>query len=181
MNINPIDKVDDLLLRLEKYSPKVRMKNDNGYEWMKEKDACIELLNSDPEAPIKDMIIHCEADVEFTLYFDGHIHFYADEDDYERMCKLALDILNSEYCSELIFCGEDKKWLCFSFKRREEVEHPIWERIGNMSEEEIDSMDLYKYIKNIFKKLKTYGGEVQYIFWDSTYNKTIKVDKKIDL
>ena len=181
MKINPTDKVQDLIVRFRKYEPAVRKKRDNGYEWMKEADACVEILNRDPDARIKSLIIHCEDEVEFTLYFDGHTHFCADEDDYERMCKLALDILNNEYCSELVFGGEEKKWLCFSFKRREDVEHTLWERIGNMSEEEIDSMDLYKYVKDVFKKLKTYGGEVQYVFWNATYNRTIKIDKKIDV
>ena len=172
MEINPIDKAHDLMEKLKNYDPSIRTKSDKGYEWLEEEtDICIEVLNPDPNASVKDMIIHCEDDGEFTLYFGVHSHFYPYEHEYESMCELALGILNNEYCAENVFCGEEKKWMLGGFDTREELESPIWEDLDRLLEDKD-----YKYIA---EKIKANGGEVHYFFWDSTYNKIIKIDKEI--
>ena len=178
MYFNPTDKVNDLLKRFEKYSPVARRKGDEGYDCLNaDNDACIEIKNPDPNASVGNMIIHCEDECEFTLYFFGHSHFSPHEEDYERMCRMAFDILNSEIGAKTVFEGEERRWRCFSFLRREDAELSMWEYACELSDAEIDSLYIYDFEKDIMKRIKKVGGEVKYCFWDSSLCKTVKIEK----
>ena len=46
IEINPIDKIDEMTSIFKDYSPKVFSKNDEGYDWIEEDDSkCIVLFN----------------------------------------------------------------------------------------------------------------------------------------
>lgn len=181
MEFNPIYTVNDFVQRFKAYSPKLWKKCDDNYDWLAdEADVCIEIINPDPDASIKNIIIHCENEGEFTLYYCGHTHFSPYEEDFERLCRMTSDILNSEIGSETVYGGEDGRWLCFSFTRREEIEDSIWECAEVLTDEEIDSMLRYQFEKDVLKKLRAFGGRVEYRFWNSAYNKTVNIDNAND-
>lgn len=178
MYFNPTDKVNDLLKRFEKYSPVARRRGDEGYDWLSDDaDVCVEIKNPDPKAYVSNMIIHCEDDCEFTLYYCGHAHYSPNKEEYEMMCRMAFDILSSEIGAVTVFEGEERSWQCFSFERREDIERSIWEYACELTDEEIDSLHIYDFEKDIMKRMKTVGGEVEYRLWDSSLCKTIKIEK----
>lgn len=178
MYFNPTDKVNDLLKRFEKYSPVARRRGDEGYDWLSDDaDVCVEIKNPDPNAYVGNMIIHCEDDCEFTLYYCGHSHFSPYEENYEMMCRMASDILNSKICAKTVFEGEERKWQCFSFESREDIELSMWEYACVLTDAEIDSLYIYDFEKDIMKRMKTVGGEVEYCFWDSSLSKRVKIEK----
>jgi hypothetical protein len=42
---NPIDKVNDLLDVCKEFNPIIRKRTNEGYDWLKDTDVCIEILN----------------------------------------------------------------------------------------------------------------------------------------
>ena len=97
MEINPIDKATALLATLKEYSPTIKIKSDKGYEWLEEEtDVCIEVLNPASNNPDDGLTIICEDDGEFTLCFGTHVHYSPCDEEYNQMCQMAFDRLNSE-------------------------------------------------------------------------------------
>ena len=168
MNINPIEKVADLLATLKEYKPRIRRKADKGYEWLEEEtDVCIEVLNPDSDKPDDGLTIICEDDGEFTLCFGTHVHYSPCEDEYNTMCQMVIDILNNQVCSADLLSGEDKSWLGSCFKRCDEIECSV--------------RDVFAYLwqqEYLAEKIQSSGYEVHYCFWDQSLNKNIKVQKE---
>ena len=164
MNINPIEKVADLLATLKEYKPRIRRKADKGYEWLEEEtDVCIEVLNPDSDKPDDGLTIICEDDGEFTLCFGTHVHYTPCEDEYNKMCQMALDILNNEVCSADLLSGEDKSWLGSCFKRCDEIERSVRGVFAYLWQQEYFA-----------EKIQSSGYEVHYCFWDRSLNKIIR-------
>ena len=168
MEINPIDKATELLITLKEYSPTIRRRSDKGYEWLEEEtDVCIEILNLDSDNPDDGLTIICEDDGEFTLCFGTHVHYSPCEDEYNKLCQMALDILNNEVCSADLLSGEDKSWLGSCFKRCDEIECSV--------------RDVFAYLwqqEYLAEKIQSSGYEVHYCFWNQSLNKNIKVQKE---
>ena len=165
MDFNPIEKATDLLTTLKEYSPTIRRKSDKGYEWLEEEtDVCIEVLNLDSDNPDDGLAIICEDDGEFTLCFGTHVHYSPCEDEYIKMCQMALDILNNEVCSADLLSGEDKSWLGSCFMRCNEIDRPVREVFAYLWQD-----------VSFVEKIQTNGYEAHYCFWDKSLNKNVKM------
>lgn len=165
MEINPIDKAQDLLAEFERFAPLLRRKSDNGYDWLEEDtDVCVEIPN-----PVREnsITIECQDDGEFTLLFAAyHSHFFSDEDGYARLCETVSDILNSKKCSAVLYGGEEKKWLGSTLISCEEVNNSVKDIFRSVLEH-----------REFSDCLKAGGGEVCYVFWNSEQNRTVKIEK----
>ena len=75
MEFNPIDKVNDLLDVCKEFNPIIRKRTNEGYDWLKDTDVCIEILNPGSNEREEGMTIICEDGGEFTLCFHSHTHF----------------------------------------------------------------------------------------------------------
>ena len=165
MDFNPIDKASDLISALKEYAPSIRRKSDKGYEWLEEEtDVCIEVLNPDSDKPDDGLTIICEDDGEFTLCFGTHVHYSPCEDEYIKMCQMALDILNNEVCSADLLSGEDKSWLGSCFMRCNEIDRPVREVFAYLWQD-----------VSFVEKIQTNGYEAHYCFWDKSLNKNVKM------
>lgn len=166
MEINPLDKIDDLKKRLAGY--KVEMKNheDEGFDWLEDYQDYMVVSNPFSDNSIE--ILFQEKD-EFTLFFGGgHCHFFPYEYDYEEMCKLMDGILDNRVCTAVLMNGMDK-WLGSTFIEKEEVQNPYT-----------------KTFEFVFKhtefedKVKKNGGSVHYTFWNPKDDVHIIIDKEED-
>lgn len=155
MEFNPIDKANELIDKLIKFSPTIRKNTDEGYDWLEEDtDVCIEILSPNSDKPDDGLTIICEDDGEFTLCFGAHVHYSACDCEYDQMCQMTLDILTNKMCSANILFGDDKKWIGGGFLRCDEIDLPI---------------------KNVFPFISQEDYEVHYSFWDKSLNKIILV------
>ena len=157
----PIDKLSELTEMLGAYNPIIHQKNEEGYDWLDENSFCIEVPNPNGG---ESLII--EADCwEFTVFYSYyHTHFCAEEGMYGAMCITISDILNSKLGTAAIFCGSENKWMSSTMIERENTSLPI-EEIFQHTFNHSKSAD----------KLRINGGEARFIFWDSSFNKTIKI------
>lgn len=166
MDINPIDKVDELLEMLQQFNPTVKRITDRGYEWMEEEtDICIEILNPNSDNPDDGLLIICEDNGEFTLGFgDMHEHYNACSNEYKEMCKTTLDILNNKLCSVVFLLGDEKTWIASSYITVDEISNPLSAVFGCSWQKE--------YFAD---KIKSGDCEAHCHFWDSSLNEIIKV------
>lgn len=165
MNFNPTDKIPDILERFKEYDPKIRRKNDDGYDWLDENEVCVEIPNSSQSGSIE--VKCCDDDREFILFFaSNHAHYYDEEYWYDGLITLISDILNNKCCSAGLICGENKEWLGSSFETAQSIHRSIW--------------DVFYFVlkyDQFSNKLKSEGGEAKYVFWNSQYNHTVKIEK----
>ncbi len=110
MEINPIDKKDELLhfLKMLGVSASVHKKSDTDYEYLQENDLCITVQNpySDHEY---DLYIDMEDDGEFTVSFHAyHQHFYPCDTAYTQMLNDIQDVVTEK--AYVWVCYEDDDW-----------------------------------------------------------------------
>ena len=117
MKINPIDKVDDLIQQVKEYNPVVHTNSDKEYDWLEEGNICVEIPNPSSDNPLE---IEFQNGGEFIVFFSGgHSHYWCDDEYYNLLCELVVDILNNIKCSASLFYGDENKWMGSSFVDRE--------------------------------------------------------------
>lgn len=168
MELNPIDKVHDLIERFKEYHLSIRRKWDNGYEWLEEEnDICVVITNPSSENSIE---IECQDDGEFTVYFAAnHSHYVGDDAGYEYLCGLIMDILDNKKCSAALFYGKESKWIGSSMIDSEELKRSVW-----------DVFDYVLKYEEFAACLKGHGGSAQYVFWNSDLNQTIEIGRETE-
>ena len=171
MEFNPIDKAEELLYLLREYNPIIKRKSDEEYEWLEEEtDLCIVLINPDRNSQLSTLEILCEDDGEFTLSCGAHAHYYPYDEEYKRMCEIVLNILENRCCSGDLLYGEEKEWIMGGFFDREGLEHSV--------------QDIFHYAfyesEYLSKKLQSGFWEARYVFWNSKYDKIVKVKGEKD-
>ena len=161
MEFKPIEKMSELMEMFKEYNPIIHQNFDDGYDWLDENSCCIEIPN--PNAG-DNITIECGGCGEFTVCFSYyHSHYFADEYGYSYMCERLADLLNNKICVAAMFCGSENKWLGSTMSKKEKISLPY---------EEIFSF-IFEH-KEFAEKLRTNGGEAQFVFWNSSLNKTIK-------
>ena len=162
MNFNPIDKIPVLMETFKSYNPILRSRYDGGYDWLENDAFCVEIPNPSNSDSI---IIECGNTTEFTLCFSYyHSHFFADDNEYNDMCKEISKILNNKSCSATIFCGKDNKWLGSTLIEKEKISLPIKEIFSFIFERNEQA-----------EKLRINGGQARFYFWDKNLSKIIKL------
>ena len=163
MKFNPIDKVEDLLNVCKEFSPTVhptvRGNTDEGYDWLRNTDICIEILNPGSLDRDEGMTITCEDDGEFTLCFKSHTHFFPCDDMYDEMCQMIRDIFTNKKCAAVL-SYDGRGIRCTRFLNAEQILLPIGE---------------------IFEPVWLDRCEVQYFFWDSSRNHVVKEENTIKI
>lgn len=161
IEINPIDKIDEIMSIFKDFSPKLFSKNDEGYDWIKEDDSkCIVFLNpfceDNLEINVGDM-------GEFTLYFGwSHTHYLSYQLDYEELISMVKNILNNKACAGVLFDTQEK-WFGSGIFQKEEINKEVTEIFNFVFKE-----------KEFRNKLLKSGYVVKYMFWNPTENKLIK-------
>ena len=156
----PIDKLPELTEMLWAYNPIIHQKTEEGYDWLDENSFCIEVPSPNVNESLKIIGADCG---EFTVcYAYFHSHHSADEYEYSRMCEQISDILNSKLCTATIFC--ENKWMSSTMIEKEKTSLPIEEIFPHT----------FNHSKSA-DRLRINGGEARFIFWDGSFNKTIKI------
>ena len=161
IEINPIDKIDEMMSMFKDFSPKLFSKNDEGYDWIEEDDSkCIVFLNpfceDNLEINVGDM-------GEFTLYFgSSHAHYSPYQLDYEELISTIKSILNNEVCAGVLFDTQEN-WFGGGIFQKEEVTKDVTEVFNFVFKE-----------KEFRNKLLKSGYVVKYTFWNPTENKLLK-------
>ena len=166
MEINPIDKVQDFIDKLQGYSFEIKKQSDEGYDWLEEpEDMCVVIANPTSENSLE---IQFENEGEFTLFFGHtHSHYFNDDYEYNTLCDNVVDILNNRLGSGSLFYGtEDKNWLGSTFVTLQQVNQPIQQ-----------AFDFTLKHEEFSNKLRDFGGEARFVFWTDSLSKTIKIDK----
>jgi hypothetical protein len=160
IEINPLDKIDEILEIFKQHNPKVFSCNDEGYDWLEcDSSRCIFIKNPYCE---NDIELSIGDDDEFVLNFSsGHAHYLNYEYDYERLIENISDILKNTLCSGTITDSEGK-WYGSGFFEKEKIND--------------DPQNVFKFvfdIKEFRGHLTKMGYKVEYTFWNPTDNKTI--------
>ena len=161
IEINPIDKIDEMMSIFKDYSPKVFSKNDKGYDWIEEDDSkCIVLFNpfydNNLEILVEDM-------GEFTLYYDSsHEHYPPYQLYYEDLISTVKSILENKVCVGTLLDTQEN-WFGSGTFKKEEITKNVTE-IFNC---------VFK-IKEFSDKLLKSGYIVKYTFWNPVENKELK-------
>lgn len=160
--IDPVEKPDELcaLFADQKLEIHKAPDSDPEYHYLREGCVCITVLN-----PYADSKMFIALDAEFTLTYDAyHRHFSAETWEYEEPVKEVQSFLKNERCSAAIYCGAEKEWLGSKRIQKDETDKSFQE--------------IFPYIlkeKEFRSKLNAYGGEVQYVFWDPSDNRTVPI------
>lgn len=164
MEINPLDRIDDLKKRLAGYKVEIKNHEDEGFDWLEDYQDCMIVSNPFSDNAIE--ILFQEKD-EFTFFFGGdHCHFFPYEYDYEEMCKLMDEILDNRVCAAVLMNGMDK-WLGSTFIEKEEVLNPYTKTFEFV----------LKYTE-FEDKVKKNGGSVHYTFWNPKDDVHIIIEKQ---
>lgn len=164
MEINPLDKIDDLKRRLAGYKIEVKNYEDKGFEWLEDYQDCLVVSN-----PFSDKTIEIlfEEKGEFTFFFGGdHCHFFPYEYDYEEMCKLIDGILDNRICAAVLLNSMDK-WLSSTFIEKEKVLNPYTKTFEYIFEN-----------TEFEEKVRRNGGSVRYTFWNPKDDVQIIIEKE---
>ena len=161
MEINPFDKIDEIMEAFKDFSPKIFTKTDDGYDWLEEDDSkCIVFANSyggqSLEIDVGDM-------GEFTLCYDWHAHYANYQYDYDLMIERIRDIFENRICCGNITDSEGK-WFGSGYFDKAEIQNTIIENFTYTFGEKEFSDHLIKS-----------GYTVTYTFWNPIDNKTITV------
>ncbi len=160
VEINPIDKKQEICMLLEKLNCQYEMYTSNSskeYKYLNENDLCIKIPNPYSEYPI---YIDLENNGEFTLsYYKWHTHYFGVDWDYDGLCEDLTDILQNNKC--VIIINSNKRWLS-----------------SRLSATKIDKNYDYKYdIKKLPKEfqdeLEEFKGKVELFYWDVKDNVSI--------
>lgn len=162
VEINPIDKKQEICSLLQKLNYQYEIYTSNSckeYEYLKERDICITIPNSNCEYPI---YIDLEDNGEFTLsYYKWHEHYLGEEWDYEKLCKDLEGILKNNQC--VITINSNRRWLCSKLSKT---------KINRDYDYKNDIKNLPKEFQNEIKQLK---GNVKLFYWDIKDNMTIDI------
>ena len=163
MEINPIEKKQEILESLKEQNVKVKTCKDKGYDFLDENSVCIVVGNSNPD---RELELELENEGSFTLYFaGGHCHYCGEEEEFRELRKDTRSILANSVCSAAIYYGADEKCLGVGFFDKAVVESP-YKKTFNF---------VLKH-KEFLEKIKKQGGIVRYMFWDSRYDSSIKIE-----
>lgn len=166
MDINPIDKIEDVKNKLSDYNTEIKTSSDQDYDWLEDYSVCLVVKNPLSD---KDLDILFEEKGEFCIFFAGnHCHYFADEDEYAQMCEDIKSILQNDTCSATIQYNPEK-WLGSTFISREMT-----------GKEYNDNFDFVLKHKEFKEKIETYGGIVRYSFWDNNLDIMINIAKKVE-
>ncbi len=158
--INPIEKLNEILDELKSYSTSVLTSEDESYGWLGEDSKCI--VVSDPSG-VSSMEIVLSDGGEFTLYFaDAHAHYLAYQYDFERMLQDIKDILDNGLCSGNLTDSEGKWYGSGIFKM---------DKISENTESVFQHVFETKEFSDHLMKM---GYTAEYKFWDPANNKIIK-------
>ena len=159
-DINPIEKLNEILNELEFYSTSVLTSVDEGYDWLEEDSKCIVILSSNGG---DNMEIVLSDGGEFTLYFaDAHAHYLAYQYDFESMLQDIKDILDNRLCSGNLTDSEGKWYGSGIFKM---------DKISENTESVFQHVFETKEFSDHLMKM---GYTAEYKFWDPANNKIIK-------
>lgn len=167
MEINPIDKVDDLIDRLIEYQPIIHSKADSGYDWLEEEDVCVKIMNPSSDNHLEILF---QNNGESTIFYaDNHEHYFGYDVEYKLMCELITDILCNKKCSASLFCGKENKLLGSSYVDKNEINQSVREMF-----------DFVLKYKEFADRLASNGGAVRFTFWDSELNYTIEINNEME-
>lgn len=163
-----LDRIEELCELLQGYTYEIHKKDDGEYHYLKDNNICITVLNSDEN---KDRL-YLDLDEEFTLTFGTfHNHYECSQYGYEELVVDLIGILQSKIGVASIYhhYGGKLNWLGSCMISVEDVERLTVKQIFQ---------DIY-HIKDFRNDLAQYGGEACYEFWNPSYDKTVKIDRKI--
>ncbi len=156
IEINPIDKCDELSERFKEYNPQMFLNTDDGYDWMGDGDKCIVISNPYGGDDIK---ITIESFGEFTLCFSsGHSHYLNYQYDYDRMIDEVFGILMNTLCSGMI-TDNDGIWYGSGFFEKERIK-----------DDPQNVFDFVFDIKEFSDHLNKTGYKIEYTFWNPIEN-----------
>ena len=164
VEINPIDKEEELLEIFREYKPTSYSITDEGYDWLEnDQSKCIVIKNPYCE---NDVEIELENMDQITLFFaDFHTHYFAYQGYYDDMVRTVKSILMNETCSGVIK-NLNGKWFGSTLAEKSEI--------GK------DPQVVFDFIFNIdeFRRnLSENGYKINYCFWDPVDDSVIVHDK----
>lgn len=164
---NTLDKKEELCELLKGFSYEIHLRDDDEYHYLKDGDICITLKNADKD---KDKL-YLDLEEEFTLTFGAfHNHYDCSQNGYDELVTDLNGILQSKIGVASIYHYYDGKlnWLGSRLISIEETESQTVKQIFQHT----------YHAKDFRNDLERYGGEACYIFWDSRFDKTIKIEQK---
>ena len=158
MELNALDKIDDVLEIFKEYSPCVFLKTDEGYDWMEEDHSkCIVFAN--PYGGESLEIVVGDRD-EFTLCYNGHAHYANYQYDYDLMIERIRDIFCNRICAGTLTDNSGKWYGSGYFDKNEIAEQP---------------QKVFEFVfkeKEFYEHLTRVGYKVKYEFWNPADNIT---------
>lgn len=165
LEINPVDKLEEILSVLQDYNFEVHRGGEDNeeYSYLEKGCVCITVLN-----PYQDSKLFIDLDDEFTLtYAQCHCHYFSDMDEYRLLMEDLNAILKNHICSYSLYCGENKKWLGSSFIPKSQIQQSVKK-----------NFHFALKISEFRNKLNVQGGKVEYRFWNPADDLTVEIPQK---
>ena len=161
LEIDPLDKEEELLTVFKEYNPKSYSRTEEGVEDLQEDDAkYIVFTNPYYDCPI---VIDLGDMEEFTVYFaENHAHYSACQGYYEYMLETLKKLFSNALCAGSLF-DTNGKWFGSCWVEKEDLDKDIEEIFHFVFKE-----------KELERELTQNGYEAEFKFWNPIDNKKIQ-------
>ena len=154
--INPIDKVDEILTLFKKFAPESFSNADEEYNWLEDYAKCIVINNPNSSNNIEICI---ENYGDFTLFFsEHHSHYAGYQGDYEDMLKDLNNIFTNNICVGILF-DNDNNWYGDCWVEKDKIA--------------IEPKEIFDFVfkeKEFRTKLLKKGYRAKFVFWNPIDN-----------
>lgn len=158
LEIQPIDKLDEMVRALERYDPQVYRHWDSTYEYLDDNSAEINLKNT------KGDVLAIDLEKDFSMYFSFWSRRYnRNLTEYSNMLHDLKNILNNNVFAINVLCNGKR------------IGHALSDN-SDSSAETVKKQALDLPLNK--DDLKKYGMELDCVFWDSKENVNYKFSGK---
>ena len=159
MEINILDKKEEILELLKDYTTVVHTNADEDFDYLEEGCLSISVLNNDEE------VLYVDLEDEITLGIGGwHTHYSGYLSDYNMFLKDLRDFIECRLCAVCIICNDE------------------WMGSFTAYEDELSLENLKKEVNKLLsdrefqRQLKKNGYRIECTFLDSTKNIVWKIE-----
>ena len=161
MDKHPYDYKDDVLKRLEKYTPIVHTNSEKEYDFLIDNAVSIEIKNNNKHS------LFINLGDEITILFgDFHMHYTLEDDDYEEAMEKVYNIINNKEAILIFYCNGK-----------------LFGSGSDFGKDKYTKEDVFSFLKSFFVNdfnplFKEYGIKVRVCYFDESRNYEIYLDKE---
>ena len=165
----PLEKFDEVRVLLDELGVmyEVHRHDEGEFSYLKDDEVSVMIPN-----PYTDRTMFIDFQDEISLFFgkEWHEHYFLTEYYFKEFLETLSGFLKNELCSAAVFIGEERRWGGSMMSTRAELAEKSAEEIFAASYPE----EAGEYRRSWTEK----GAEIHFLFWDTSYDNIIIIEKE---